>query len=217
MSRPESRTPIRALHRLVELVAYLAGVAAAVLVVRQIATVMEFVVVGPLSLPIRGSAEGVAVAILFERMGIPWSAGMDATRGAVLTLLAAAAVLTVRVRHSWGARHASIVAQIALSLAVLAYSFRLAGVLAVVWVTVWQVSRWPGYRLAWAGWVLFVGLCLLPVDLSFRNLPGPARLAETRQCATIPALQEYARGEGEYVCVGMGAQLYRAPRWVWVW
>ena len=83
---------MRIAGRCAEVVAYLCGAVALGVIVRHIAILLEYVTIGPLPFPLRGSAQGTAVYYLFERMGLSDYVTGDAALIAGLVLTCAGAV-----------------------------------------------------------------------------------------------------------------------------
>lgn len=198
-----------------EAVAYLAGLVALVVVLRHISILMELVTLGPLPVPLRGNAQGLVVYSLFERIGLDSFASGDAVRLAGLVLVGTGALLARRLVHTWGRHTATTVIQATVSLSVLGYSYRFAGLVAVICVIVWQLVRHPAGRIRWVVWAIALGVCFAPYDITCRNLEGPAHLEANIHCATEAAAAEYAANRR--VCVGSDAPIYNEPTSVWVW
>jgi hypothetical protein len=194
---------------------YLCGLVALAVVVRHIGVLVEYVTIGPLAIPLRGSSHGWAVFFLFEDLGLAGFFTGDAALLAGFVLACSGAVLATRLRRTRNANIATVVFQATVSLSVLAYSYRFAGLIAVVCVIGWQLARHTVGRMRWLAWGAAVALCFAPYDISCRNFEGPAHFETRIHCASEAALQEYAANRK--VCVGSDAAIYNEPAGVWVW
>jgi hypothetical protein len=103
--------------------------------------------------------------------------------------------------------------------ALVAFSYRLLGLLAVSLVLWVQLKNLGGQRrarqvrVAWA--VAFV-VSVLPVDFSFQLVDAPPHFAPAVSGLFSGSAEQYAR-RGEYVMVGSCVAWYYEPTWVWVW
>ena len=66
-----------------------------------------------------------------------------------------------------------------------------------------------------AAWLLLIGSTLLPIDVSFRNYPGPPRFVPLVMGRPTQAAVERAE-RGEVMLGGCITSGYE-PEWVWVW
>jgi len=209
------RRATRVLTRCAEVAAYLCGAVAFGVIVRHIAILLEYVTIGPLPLPLRGSAQGTAAYYLFERMGLSGYVTSDAAVIAGLVLTCAGAVLALRLRHAKRIGLSAFVLRLVIGVSVLAYSYRFAGAVALAcMVALWFALRAGGVA-QWMLWAAAIALCLAPYDVSCRNLEGPARLETRVHCGTEATAAEYAANRR--VCVGSDAPIYNEPIGVWVW
>ncbi len=198
-------------------VAYLCGVVAFAVVAVRIGMLMELVTTGPLPTPLRGSAPllGAAIWRLFEDAGLAELIGGDGSLLAGVVLVCAAGVVAARLRRARSTDAASVVLQVAVSLSVLAVSYRFPGLVALLVLLGWQLARRPDGRIRWLALVVIVALCVVPYDVSCRNLEGPARLETSIHCGTEATAAEYRANRR--VCVGSDAAIYNEPTGVWVW
>lgn len=103
------------------------------------------------------------------------------------------------------------------SLGLLIYSQRLLSLLllALVVVSFFCFLRSGKTSLMRLAWVVFVISTFLPVDISFRNYPGPPRFVPlVMGYPTNETVERARRGE-----VMLGGCMVRGnePEWVWVW
>jgi hypothetical protein len=206
---------MRIAGRCAEVAAYLCGAVAIGVIVRHIAILLEYVTIGPLPFPLRGSAEGTAVYYLFERMGLSGYVKGDAVLIAGFVLTCAGAVLATRLRHARRTGIAAFVVRLVIGVSVLAYSYRFAGAVSLAcMIGLWFAFR-AGRVAQWILWAATLALCLAPYDVSCRKLEGPARLETRVTCGSEAAAAEYAANRR--VCVGSDAPIYNEPIGVWVW
>jgi len=96
-------------------------------------------------------------------------------------------------------------------------SFRLLAVpLLVATIGLMLAFVWKGGRPWWLlTWVLAIGVCSAPIDISFSDFPGSPRFVPlVMGFPTEEASQEAEEGR---VMLG-GCMVYgHEPRWVWVW
>jgi hypothetical protein len=206
------RSTTSAVEKLGVALAYVCGMAALVVILLRIGVLLELVTVGPL-LP--GKSLGVAIHHAFESVGLGGLIAGDLGLLAALVLMSSGAVLAWRLRLRHRQHASAIVLQLAIGLAVLAYSYRLVGFLGVLCVIGWQLVR---RRVGWPGWLLWavaLGVCFAPYDVTCRNIEGPAHLETNIHCATEAAAADYAANRR--VCVGSDAAIYYEPTAVWVW
>ncbi len=204
----------QALRVAAEVVTYVCGLGALIVVVRQVTFLLHYVTLGPLPLPFPGSSEGTAVYHLFDALGLAGGFHNAAWLGGVV-LVCAAFVLARRIRSTWGSRTSATVIQVATLLAVLAWSYRFAGLIAAVALTIWLLWRPVAGWRKWAAWAIVVALSVVPYDMTCRNLEGPARLEPAIPCSTEFAIAEYAANRR--VCMGSDSLMYNEPSALWVW
>jgi hypothetical protein len=197
-----------------EAAAYVCGAVALVVVAGLIAFLLEFVTIGPLPLPFRGSSEGTAVYYALQAVGLDrWFP--DGARPAGIVLVSSAGVLTWRVRRLRGSYAAATMMQCAVGLAVLGLSYRFPALLALVGVVAWRTLGHPKGLVPWIAWVLALAACFAPYDVTLRNFDGPGHLETAVDCMQKVHFDDYAANRK--VCVGSDTDAYNTPTGVWVW
>jgi hypothetical protein len=204
----------RSLCAVAEATVYLCGIGALIVVVRQILFLLEYVTVGPLPLPVPGSSEGTAVYYAFSAVGLDWEFATAAWGGG-LVLVLSGWVLARRVRRNRGPHAGALVIQSAMLLALLAWSYRFAGLVVAVALVCWLAWR-PvvGWR-RWVVWAVMIAICAAPYDITCRNLSGPPRFEPAIPCSTDIAIADYVANRR--VCVGSDGLMYNEPVALWVW
>jgi hypothetical protein len=207
----------RWVSRLGEGLSYLCGSGALIVILRHISGLVGLVTVGPFHSVNPDSEYGLAVFSLWTRLGFRWVIGRDDVLLAGLLLVPAAVWTTWRLNRSRGLRAAVVVAQLAVGLVAIAYSYRLLALVAFTIGIAWQLlGRGPASG-GWGVWVLSMILCASPVDVTIRRTSGPPRWARAVSCSTEESLEGLRRGELRDVCVEFGQNLYVRPRLLWVW
>ena len=96
-------------------------------------------------------------------------------------------------------------------------AYRLVGIPLLVTVIVLYFRKPQRCATRWVVlvWLALLGTTLLPVDISFRNYPGPPRFVPL--VMGLPARETVTRAErGECMLGGCVVTGYE-PKWVWVW
>jgi hypothetical protein len=84
-------------------------------------------------------------------------------------------------------------------------------IVVVLWLTLMLHNRlW----LVIACWILFLLVCVLPFDISFRNVPGPPRFVPLQMGLVTGLNEEAARGD---VILGSCTETGLEPKWILVW
>ena len=210
-----SRRSVLMVGRCGEGIAYVSGVAALVVVIGHIALLLHLVTLGPLPLPFPGSSDGTAVLYAFEAVGLR-ELVLDGALLGGFVLVCSGLVVARRLRLLGGAHAGSMVMQIAVSLAVLAWSYRLPGLMAALCVIGWLWRRGNVGWTGWCAWAVSLAVCFFPYDVTCRNFEGAARLETNLHCHTGMSFDDYRASRK--VCVGSGDNtLYNEPTGVWVW
>jgi hypothetical protein len=141
------------------------------------------------------------------------------TCAVVLCAIPAIAILVRWLRRVGRPAERSLLLQISAGVAVLALSYRLAGLVLVIlaigygWIHHgrWQVG-------GWSLWVVAFLASVAPIDVTLRNSPyhGP-QLVVAMNCDAATDGMVRAVYRGELVCVANGAVLYYPPNKVLVW
>lgn len=73
-----------------------------------------------------------------------------------------------------------------------------------------------GGRAWWLGlWLATLGLCAVPIDITFTNLPGPPRFVPLVK--GLPSHETYELAKRGEVLLGGCSVTGNEPKWVWVW
>jgi len=197
-----------------EAAVYACGAVALVVVASMIAFLVELVTIGPLATPFRGSAEGLAVYYALQAVGLDrWFPTGAQPAGVVL--IPSAGLLAWRVHRVRGSYTAGTVMQCAVGLALLGWSYRFPGLVALLGVAVWRALGRPKGSVSWIAWALGLALCLTPYDVTVRNFSGPAHFETAIDCMQKVHFDDYAANRR--VCVGSDTDPYNAPTAVCVW
>lgn len=137
-----------------------------------------------------------------------------------VSLVPLTVIVGFRARQRFGARAASIFTQCVLGTVALVFSYRLAGIVALVVVLGAElVLDMPPVKLRalWAAWVLALVFCLLPIDVSLRRFPGRGArfVPAVAGCLGPDAFRKDAAGD--IVIVGGDDPGYFEPVWIVVW
>ncbi len=182
---------------------------------RHVVGLFFLVTIGPFASALPASEDGLTGFAALASLGVTQVIGRDGVLLAGLVL----AIATVALGRLLPIRHdtASAVTRVAIGLALVAFSYRLLGLVALGAAVALEGRTAGSSRSRWIACIVVAGLCLAPMDVSMRPMAGGPRWAESVHCSTEETLQLLRRGELDSVCTQFGQSLYYEPKWVWVW
>lgn len=182
----------------------------------RIASLSEYVTIGPRVLPIVGQTSGRLLDRFVAALGV--TTEIDSTTAAALALVAvgiSAAVSRQLAARGYRGTVVHLLPQAALLVAALALGYRFPSFLGLVGLFGFRLASRKHVVATWIATVLCIVMCGIPIDITLRDFEGPPRWTSAESCQTHAEYEAYL--SDRRVCVSTDASVYREPRIVWVW